>query len=138
MRGRKTRLENPPSCSSNFTTLLAPAILFTVFRAPVAQACRPTTLAIRYPSDLSVYKNAVTIDFVVNSWYEGQMIMDRFPFTEHCSRDGIFCVQGSFWSQTGTPWLSLRYQNVVRGYPTVSAWVEKNDEWEAVEYWDCV
>ncbi|KAG0010144.1 hypothetical protein BGZ81_002970 [Podila clonocystis] len=123
---------------SVFTTLLVPAIFFAAFTAPVAQACKATTLAIRYPSDLSFYKNSVTIDWIVNSWYDGRIVMDRFPYSWHCSGDGIWCVQGGFWSQMGTPWLSLKYQNVVKGYPTVSAWTEKNDEWEVVEYWDCI
>ncbi|KAF9310038.1 hypothetical protein BG003_009023 [Podila horticola] len=119
-----------------FTTLLAPILL--AITAAAVQACKPTTLAIRYPSDLSFYKNSVTIDWIVNSGYQGRIVVDKFPYNWRCSGDGVWCVQGAFWSQTGTPWLSLKYQNVVKGYPTISAWTEKNGEWEAVEYWDCI
>ncbi|KAF8976294.1 hypothetical protein BGZ52_008094, partial [Haplosporangium bisporale] len=124
-----------------FTALLALlSILLATSKISIqaAPGCRPTTLAVQYPTGGWYYKNSVWIQWTVNSQYDDIMYLDKYPTNWTCHKSGVWCVIGGFWTTTGYPWMTIQYKGMTRGYSEVHVWTESNDEWKAVEYWDCV
>ncbi|KAF9310036.1 hypothetical protein BG003_009021 [Podila horticola] len=120
--------------------LFAITTLLTAFTTLIqaGPVCRSTTLRVRYPMKPNSPPGSVRIDWIVNSGYEDTMYLDSFPYKKVCSYDGYWCVWGDFKSPDGYPRFNLIYRNMAKFYPSVHVWLARDDQWEEIEYWDCI
>ncbi|KAF9289239.1 hypothetical protein BGZ74_000758 [Mortierella antarctica] len=124
---------------SAFTTFLAlSAILLTAYTTLAQTGCRSTTLRFRYPMKANMPPGSIRVDWIVNGGYSDTMYLDAFPRDKVCSDDGFWCVWADFFSTYGFPRMGLVYRKKTRFYPEVHVWLAKDEDWEEVEYWDCI
>ncbi|KAG0087140.1 hypothetical protein BGZ93_011128 [Podila epicladia] len=124
---------------SAFTAFLAlSAILLTSFTAQAQTGCRSTTLRFRYPMKANMPPGSIRVDWIVNGGYSDTMYLDAFPRDMVCSDDGFWCVWADFLSTYGYPRMGLLYRKKTRFYPEVHVWLARDEDWEEVEYWDCI